>query len=142
MSNSVVFKAGWFTMSRVNSILYASQMTKGPGGSDRIRITNMLQELAEKQKNSSTTYLENEIELDKSSIKRWAIGVIEAWKATGQNGQLLLSDRECKILMDSAKALRCWGMVEKELPTIEADESFEVDSEIEDEEFVGDDADD
>ena len=138
MNKSVVFKSGWFTVARVNAIVYASQMTKGPGAEDRLRITKMLQDLAEKQSESTVTYLEQEIELDTSSLKRWAIGIIESWKATGPQNQLLLSDRECRVLMDAAKALRCWGMVEKELPKVEADDSFEVDSEIEEEDFIGD----
>ena len=134
MNKVVTFKSGWFTASRYASIVRAFEMTKGPGGELRIASIDSFKESVSRA-SEADTFLPDDFNITPQTIKAWAIGIIEAWREQTR------TDYQCRTLKDAAIALRCWGVVEKNLPKVEVEEGFEVDSELEAEEIALDESD-
>lgn len=135
MSDSTLFASGWFTGHRLIMVQEANAITRGPGAEDRIRIVDKLREeiAAATKSNPLTRSLDIDIYIQSKVLKAWVIGIVEGWKAQG------VDDRHCRTLMEAAKALRCWGAVQKHLPQADLPD-FEADSEIEEEVIVPDEA--
>lgn len=75
------------------------------------------------------------IEVTNQELKAWAAGCINGWKSEvipTQTGPMPMSDVDRNIIRLSAKAMRVWETVKKQLPAIEEGE-FEIDPDLADE---------
>lgn len=122
---STKFLAGWFTHTRIRSILQANELTRGAGADERIRIADLLAKewndaIAEQ---NFFKAVDIEISIQNSTLKAWAIGLTAGWMASDAD------DHKCRILLEAAKALKVWGMVQKALPKVD-DAEFEADEEV------------
>lgn len=113
--------------------IFVAQVIGSYGSAERIRmkedIGKAFQDLAIKKEAGPV-----EIEFSKAELKAWAAGCIAGWKSetiSTQAGPVTMTDVDRNIIRISAKALRVWEAVRKQIPEVEA-EDFEIDPEIED----------
>ena len=69
-------------------------------------------------------------EASRTELKAWSIGCVAGWMQESvqtRNGPAPMADGDRNLIRLSAKALKVWGMVAKQLPKVEDDEAFEVD---------------
>ena len=122
----VEFPANWFNKDRIEAIFRSKDLTTHPhGGEHRLSlIERLVEELA------GGDVVDHKIMLPATWLRSWAFGCLGAWTAAERP----LTDHGRALLRSSAKALKCWGTLEKLLPVVDA-EGFEADA---DEDFDAD----